>query len=303
MKQIKKIVIGFFAILLLTLIIGFFYFDRKFSPEKNYLIVKNESGKIKITWLDESKNALLLPIHFKNDSTRYYIQFDTGSPYTVFYKNAIKKIPNFQTKNNIANGAFEIGKTEIKSDKFKIIDFGKDTDNTNIKIIGTLGADILENRKTIINLKNNFVEFNLNKIPNYFKGKTFDFKFGKRKIIIPAMLNGQKEKFLYDSGTSAYELLTNKENWQKLKLPNSKITIEKGNSWGNVLTTYTAQSLNKIYFGEHKISLNQVTYVEGFSKTQYYLMKFSGMSGMLGNRIFLNNEIFIDCKELQMEIQ
>lgn len=303
MKQIKKIVIGIFAFIFLSFAIGFLYFDKKFSPEENYLTVKNESGKIKITWLDENKNALLLPINFKNDSATYYMQFDTGSPYTVFYKNAIKNISNFEKKENIGNATFKIGKTKIESEKFKIIDFGKETGNNQINIIGTLGADILENRKTIINFKENSVQLNVNKIPNYLTGKTFDFSFKKRKIIIPAKLNDKKEKFLYDSGTSAYELLTNKENWQKLKLENSKITIEKGNSWGNILTTYTADSKNKILFGEVKIPLKKVTYVEGFSKTQYYLMKFSGMSGMLGNRIFLRNEIYIDCENLKMGIQ
>lgn len=303
MKQIKKIIIGIFTILFFSLIIAFFYFEKKFSPENNYLTVKNESGKINITWLDENKNALLLPINFKNDTTTYYVQFDTGSPYTTFYKNSIKNLPHFQINDNIGNGIFEIGKTEIKSEKFKIIDYGKETDNDEIKIVGTLGAHILENRKTIINFKDNSIEFNLKKTPNYFTGQTFDFKFRKRKIIIPATLNNNKDKFLYDSGTSAYELLTNKENWQKLKLSNSKIIIEKGNSWGNVLTTYTAQSKNEIHFSKAKVTLKQVTYVEGFSKTQYYLMKFSGMSGMLGNRIFLDKEIFIDCENQQMGIK
>jgi hypothetical protein len=36
------------------------------------------------------------------------------------------------------------------------------------------------------------------------------------------------EKFLFDSGTSAYELLTSKEVWEKLKLPNS-VNTKKDN--------------------------------------------------------------------------
>lgn len=303
MKKIKKIVILIFILIALIITSGYFYFDTKFSPEENFLKVANESGKVKIVWLDNNRNAMLLPISFKKDTTTYYLQFDTGSPSTVFYQNAVKNIPQLKIKGNLGTVIFKIGETEVESKRIKIIDFGKDSKDEHLKIIGTLGSDILDKRKSIINFKENYIQFNLKTTPSNFKGKTFDFSYKKRKIIIPTKLKDKDEKYLYDSGTSAYELLTNKENWQKLKTPNSKIMIEKVNSWGKTLTTYTAKSNDKIEFGNLKIPLNQVTYVEGFSKTQYYLMKFSRMSGMLGNRIFLKNEIFIDCENSKIGIE
>ena len=303
MKTIKKIAVGILAVFAFSLLAGYFYFDRKFTPEENTLILKNESGKIPIQWVDESKSVLLLPIHFKGDSVTYYLQWDTGSPSTVFYKKAIQKIPKIQIQDHVAKCLFTIGNTEIQSEKIKILDFGKENDTARFKIIGTLGADVLEHRKTILNFKDNTIELNLKTIPSYFRGKTFGFELKKRKIIIPALLNGKEEKYLYDSGSSAYELLTNQENWEELKTPNAKIEKEHGNSWGNILTTYTATSENKIDFGGTKIPLNKVTYVEGYSKTQYLLMKFSGMSGMLGKALFLNNEIFIDAEHLEMGIR
>ena len=52
-----------------------------------------------------------------------------------------------------------------------------------------------------------------------------------------------------------------------------------------------------------KERLNNVTYVEGYSQTQYYMMKFSGMTGMLGNRLFLNNILYIDCTQNKAGIE
>lgn len=69
----------------------------------------------------------------------------------------------------------------------------------------------------LIDLKNNQVVFNLNQIPNEFKKQLFDFKFKKRRIIINGILKGEERKFLYDSGTSPYEFLTFKEEWQALQ--------------------------------------------------------------------------------------
>lgn len=298
--MIKKIVLGYFLTVALIAFGGYFYFDRKFTPEKNYLNVKNETGLVKITWTDADKSALLLPIHFEKDSVTYFLQFDTGSPYTMFYKKAIGKISKIYQNGETVQAIFKIGTAQISSDRFKVIDYG---DDTNPKIIGTLGADVMENRKTLINFKENYVELNLAQTPSQYAGKTFEFNFKKRKIIIPGDLSGKKSKFLYDSGTSAYELLTSKESWQKLKVPVTKIRMEKGNSWGNTLTTYTSKSEAPIKLGNAELKLDEVSYVEGYSKMQYYLIKLSGMSGgMLGNKLFLEKEVFFDCENLQMGI-
>ncbi|CAI9683710.1 hypothetical protein [Elizabethkingia anophelis] len=296
MKILKKIVLTFLGVLVLAIISGYIYFDQKFTPEKNYLTVEKESGKIPITWPGENKNVLLLPVHFSGDSTVYYLQFDTGSPYTLFYAGAIKNIKGIATSNERGKATFYLGNTTVTSDKFRIIDNGESSDkNDSLKIIGTLGADILEDRKTVISFKENYIVFNLAVIPDGFGKNLTDFTFKKRHIIIPALLKGNKEKFLYDSGTSAYELLTTKEIWEGLKSKDSEIVTEKANSWQNVLTTYTAKTDNLIKIGSKNIPLNNVTYVEGFSQTQYSMMKFSGMTGMLGNQIFMNNSLYIDC--------
>ncbi|KIA92525.1 hypothetical protein OA88_22455 [Flavobacterium sp. JRM] len=302
MKVLKKIVLTILVVLILAALVGYIYFDQKFTPEKNYLRVDNESGFIPFTWLGAEKNVLLLPLHFSNDTITYYLQFDTGSPYTMFYSNSIKKISQISVNKKLAKTSFYIGKTKITSDKFKIYDFGND-DNDSIKIIGTIGADILENRKTIINFKENYIALNLSKMPSQFQSKLFDFKFKKRKIIVRGLLKKKEENFLFDSGTSAYELLTDKEVWENLKLPNSKINIEKSQSWNKVLTAYTANCNQKIQFPNHEIPLNNVTYVKGFSQAQYLIMKFSGMTGLLGNKIFLNNSLYIDCTQNKMGIE
>jgi len=283
---------------------GYFYFDQKFTPEKNYLIVKNQSGKIPISWQGIDKNAMLLPIHFEGDNSIYYLQFDTGSPYTVLYKNSAKKIKQITATNKTGKAIFFVGLTKVSSKKFKIIDNGETFNpRDSIKVIGTLGSDILENRKTFINFKKNFVTFNLSRQPLGVENHSFDFSFKKRKILIRGILNGNEENFLYDSGTSAYELLTNKEIWNTLKTAHSKIKIEKANSWQNILTTHSAESNCQISFNQKSLPIQTVTYVDGFSKTQYLLMKFSGMTGMLGNKFFLRSSIYLDCSAKKIMIE
>lgn len=298
MKILKKAVLAFLLILTLLCLGFYFYFDQKFSPEENYLMVKNESGKVRVKWLGENKNVMLLPVHFQNDSTTYFMQFDTGSPNTLFYENSLAI---FKNKNQIKT-KFTVGSTEVSSDRFKIISMAGSKNKDSITIIGTIGSDILDQNKTFINFKENYIVFNLSKEPQSFNNSKMDFKFKKRKIIITGILNEKKEKFLYDSGTSAYELLTHKEVWENLKLPNSKPVVEKAQSWERILTSYTSKSNQIIKFKNKDFLLSEVTYVEGISQSQYMLMKLSGMTGMLGNKIFLNNSLFIDCKEEKISI-
>lgn len=304
MKKLIKIVSSILLIITLALLGAYFYFEQKFTPEKNYLTLEGESGKIPITWLGTNKNTLLLPVHFPRDTTKYYMQFDTGSPYTLFYSHSIKQLKEITSYNERSKTSFYLGNTKITSDRFKIINNEKKSNkNDSIQIIGTLGADLLEDKKTLINLKKNHIIFNLLKEPAEFKNKLIDFTFKKRKIIIQGVLKGKEEKFLYDSGTSAYELLTNKEVWNDLKLPKSKVTIEKAQSWQNILTVYTVKCNNTIEINDKELLLHEVTYVEGFSQTQYFLMKFSEMTGMLGNKIFLKNHMYLDCSKNKIGIE
>jgi len=303
MKIFKKIAIIFLVVLALASIGGYLYFNQKFTPEKNYLTIKNESGNIPITWLGNDKKVLLVPIHFPKDSTTYYLQFDTGSPSTVLYTQSIKNIKEIKIDKDRAKASFTLGKTEIFSDRFKLINHGENYPKDSLNIIGTLGADMLENNKTLINFKENYLVFNLSKLPSQYKDQLMDFQFKKRKIILKGVLKGKEEKFLFDSGTSAYELLTNKETWKNLKSPNPKVIIERAQSWQKILTTYTATCHENIQFKNKAIPLHFVTYVEGFSQTQYALMRFSGMTGMLGNKIFLNNVLYIDCKNEKIALE
>jgi hypothetical protein len=59
------------------------------SHPKNYLTVSYESGNVPFSWVGPEKTALLLPVHFANDTVTYYLQFDTGSASTVLYSGAI----------------------------------------------------------------------------------------------------------------------------------------------------------------------------------------------------------------------
>ncbi|KAF2343020.1 hypothetical protein [Flavobacterium tistrianum] len=312
MKLFKKIASVFLVIIVLFLVGGYFYFQKKFTPPENYLKVSGVAESIPIKWISSDENpnsALLLPIKIKGIDRTFYMQFDSGSPITVFYKKSLESIAEkFQNQLKIDNenssisAAFRIANMNVVSNDFEVLNYGEKINFDDLKtvnIIGTIGTDLLEKRITILDFKSNQCSF----IEKIKENDFTDFEFKKRKILIPSAIENEKLKLLYDSGTSGYELITTKEIWQQYRIKNSKIKTEKGNSWGNTLSVYSAAAKKKIQFGKMTINISEVTYIEGTSDLQKFLMKRSGMQGMIGNKLFLNHKLILDCKNEKFKLE
>lgn len=312
MKIFKKIVLTILVIIVLALIGGYIYFDRKFSPAKNNLFVTGSVHNIPIKWASSDRNpysSLLLPVKIKGITTTFYMQLDFGSPSTVLYKIPLQsiqaKFPNLLHLPKTPTAvklSLNLKNLTVSSPAFKILNYGSaiDFDQPHANnIIGTIGTDLLEKRTLILDLKQNNCTFLAQLSTQGFS----NFEFKKRKILLPAKLGAKKFKLLYDSGTSGYELITTAENWKKLRTPNGKVITEKGNSWGNVLTVFSAPANQQLLIGNQQLQLTEVTYITGTSKMQNMLMKSSGMEGMVGNKLFLNHTLILDCKNEKFDIK
>lgn len=311
MKIFRKIVLSIALLIALSLLGGYFYFDKKFTPPENNLKVSGIAEHINLKWEVAEGNAhaaVLVPVSLKGIEQTFYMQLDSGSPTTLFYKKSLEsictKFPDQIQINNAENKLsmqFGIGSMNIVSD-FELLDYGHAVDFNDAKtnpIIGTIGTDLFEKRTVILDFRNTTCSFIENIDENGFES----LEFKKRKILIPGTIGDQKLKLLYDSGTSGYELLTNKEEWEKYRTPNGKIKEEKGNSWGNVLRVISAPADRSFKIGTRELKLSEVTYVEGTSQMQNLLMKTSGMQGMIGNQLFINSKLILDCKNEKFKVE
>lgn len=151
---------------------------------------------------------MLIPVHFPQDTTTYFMQLDTGSPYTLFYNHFIEHNLCFTRNKDRVATHFYIGKMEISSQKFRIFQMKNSAVNSNI--IGTLGTDLLENRKTRIHFQVQNIQLNCYDFPKNLWKNPFPMEFKKGKILLIGEILGKKRKFLYDSGTSGYHMLISK---------------------------------------------------------------------------------------------
>lgn len=314
MKTLKKIVFIAFVVITILMISGYIYFDKKFSPPKNYLTIEKSADEIPIKWVSNQISdisAMLLPIQIAGIQETLYMQFDLGSPSTIFYLKSLKSLQSkypgkiaFQEKLNQIGLVFKMDEMKISSNEFRLLNYGKaiDWENDNaLNIIGTIGTDLLEKRVVTLDFKNHNCSFNSNFSDSELSNFS-DFKFNKRRILLPAIIDKQELNLLYDSGTSAFELVTNKENWLAYAEKNGKTTTSKGNSWGNKLTINTKPADKRITIGNKNLKLSEVTYIEGTSATQNMLMRLSGMEGMIGNKLFINQIVILDCRNEKFKV-
>jgi hypothetical protein len=311
MKIFKRIVLALLVLIVVSFIGGYFYFDNKFTPAENYLTVQGVSKKVPLKWVSSDSNpnvAMLLPVKLEGVSQIFYMQLDFGSPTTLMYSNALKSINekfpsalDLKDDSQIASVQFVLGKMTISSDKFEVLHYGNGVkwDQEAINVIGTLGTDLLEKRRITLNFKEDYCLFDVNGNQNGFTA----FEFEKRRLLFPAKIANENLKLLYDSGTSGYEFITDQNEWEKYRVKDGKTKSEKANSVGNTLTVISAPAQETIEIGSKSLSLSEVTYIEGTSAVQNILMRFSGMQGMIGNKLFLNQTLIIDCKTEKFKIE
>ncbi len=293
------------------------------SLPANNLHIAEKNYQLKFRWLQDSINnrlephaALLLPVKIPGCSKQFYMQFDTGSPITLFYKGkmeAIKeKYPSIITINDSAvifsKKQFNIGSMPVDATQVAIRKYGSNQINWKqknaIEIIGTIGVDFFENRIIAIDYPSKKF-FNGIAIPQtLLNGLVMnDFMFARRSILLPSTIKGKKSILFFDSGSSAYTLLTNKQTAEQLAMPGAVTVQSKTKSWDRTMIANTIPTKDSIGIGNKKLPLNATTYMEGVSENQLAQMMRLGIGGLTGNQLFTTSVLIIDTKNKKFGLQ
>jgi hypothetical protein len=320
MKIFKLTLLGLLLFLIVGGIGGYFYFRSKFIPPPNQLVVLNKNRIVPFIWASDTMNgvvnpygAMLLPVTVPGCKRTFYMQFDLGSPYSMFYNNKLKSLADSiggldfisrEDKVFVKDFSFAIDELTIHAAEIPVISYGKKginwANSSSIEIIGTAGADLIEGYVAVIDFP--AAAFYLGDIlPDSLSAKAFftPLEFEHRRILLPVVMDGKSTSLLFDSGTSAFELLTSEKQWSDLAKKDAVVDSYGVNSWGKTLTVYSVSTDHAIKFGTLNLPIKNVHRIEGTSFVQNMLMRFSGMGGMIGNKIFIDHTIIIDTREFR----
>lgn len=258
--------------------------------------------------------ALLIPVTIPGCSHIFYMQFDTGSPYTLFYGNQLKAIyreyPATTSLRNIgdslSNFHFKAGPLTITARQVPVRTFDSTAidwkNNRTPIIIGTLGTDLIDNKVAVIDYPRERLHISDSLPAAFQKGNATGFHFSMRRILLPAEVAGKKTILYFDSGSSAFELLTDKATCNKLAADSSPTVRYPVQSWGKTLAANTITTTDSITLAGHAIPLRHATWIEGVSDTQVNQMMKMGIGGMTGNKLFISNILVLDTRNKQFKL-
>lgn len=286
------------------------------SIPSNQLVVSSKTVKTPFLWQGDSIRseweahvAMLIPVTLQNCSRTFYMQFDTGSPYSLLYNNKIasirskypKSIPLGAVNGRIQDFTFKVGKTLITGKEMVVNQF----DSTHvdwegidrIEIIGTIGSDLIDNKTLIIDYPNNKIIIS-EKIPEKIL-KNMELEhlvYSNGNIVLPATIQEAKTLLYFDTGSSMFELLTSKKTCEELAMPDAKRIKYDVKSWDRVLVAHSLASNAHITIANTVIPIKFSAYIDGVSNSQVEYMSKMGMGGMTGNKLFLNHILVLDTK-------
>jgi hypothetical protein len=287
----------------------------------NRLVMAEENYHIPLVWSGDSINskwdpyaALLIPVRLENCPDEYYMQFDLGSPNTILYMDELKDIsarypsvgPFTNSTKKLVDFHFIAGGAKIIAKEIvvhKVKGPGIDKNKGAINIIGTFGGDLIENKIAIIDYPGRTLFLGAS-IPVHLQSKLMltDFILAGRAILLPAVIKGNNTMLYFDTGSSTFELITDRATSLSLSSKDATPVKYEVNSWGNLMTANTLPSEDRVIIASQKIPLRHVTYFEGFSDSQVQHMMKTGMGGMTGNRLFLQFILVLDTRNKKFGI-
>ena len=250
--------------------------------------IPTTNSSAKFSWLRDTSHhptepyaAMLIPVKLNGCPKTFYMQFDLGAPHTIFYnqetKNIISQYPQADT------GTFTIAKTK--------------NNKKEQNIIGTIGEDLIQGKTLVIDYPQQTIQIT-DTLPIHKNHplKWAPFMLMKGSILFPATLNHKPTILFFDTGSSAFELLTSKATAEQLKTPNTTTATYPVSSWGRTLSANTSPTADSLSIANQQLLIHNVTYIEGASDSQVQQMLKLGIGGMIGNKLFLNQTLIIDTK-------
>jgi hypothetical protein len=286
------------------------------------LLLPAEPYAVSFYWLADSVNsklephtAILIPVKLKDCPRLFYMQFDLGSPYSVFYKNKLtaiqlkypKAMRLSQSHDKLINFSFKMEDIRVLAKEIAIKQFDSSNidwkNKKNMEIIGTIGADLIDGKTVVIDYpKKKLIiapSIPAKLLPHL---SLADFMYERRSVLLPAKIQGKQIMLYFDTGSSMYELLTDKKTCEALAMPGAGFIQSKVTSWDKFLTANSIASNSQIEISGINIPIHHATYIEGVSSSQIEKMMKMGIGGMTGNKIFLDYILVLDTKNKKFAV-
>lgn len=264
--------------------------------------IAQETISVRFEWANDSlggvffeKTSMHIPVQFYEDSSTYYFQFDTGSNRSFLYTDhgiseELTKSLTSASGHKASIGEIQLLKTNSNQAYTKN---GK-------RYIGTIGADLFKDKVVEIDFVNQFLTIHSSYDSTQFHW--IAMKTNRGRPVLQFVIEGAEYDFLFDTGSSLFELWTTKKLWKKWMDVESDIKEFPISSWGEINTASRAKlKAHTAYSLCPEIQLEAVW----FNSSKKFAKNFKrmGVSGIIGNKPFLKHSVLLDLKNKKMGLK
>lgn len=250
----------------------------------------------------DPKACMAIPFKFKNNSRKYFFQFDTGTPRSYIYGQSLEKLIDLQ-KYNHNDPISIIGKLDNLEFNHEFILFKQTFDTSKIEeefgsqpnCLGLLGIDYLIDSQVIIDFPQK--RFTIIRDKKIFQRIENNFDFLKAEFNGRFYVNLSYKtpiKVLYDAGGSFIPLLLfNKDLWTEItgkKIKDKNVdNLEISAAFGSKMNLTYAKIIKDIKLLGLNFK-NKLAYLEHSGKTDWSKL---GCDGIIGNNMFYDKSILL----------
>jgi hypothetical protein len=321
------------ALLLITVvaICGYsFLTDKTYYTKWEISRDKSDTSQIswaKFKWTNDTlfgknyqKAYMKIPCKVEGLPYNFTFQFDLGSGFTGVYENSISgfyqkhpaiknKISRLKSplqfwfnKKTFKNLNLQFGQYKA-TNKFSYIfsNFGEklnlDEQTLNGTFhLGTVGADIFQNKVLIIDYPNQ--QFAIcDNVPKFYQQSLTDIELDvEGRVLLPMQLKGKKYKLLFDNGSSLFPLLVTDDKINNFATLPPSDTF-KGYAWGKQFTAI-GRPLNDSFVIANQTFYKTTVYAD--YRKEYRTNKYDATTG---NILFWDKTIIIDFKNKKFGVQ
>ena len=314
---ILKILAGLVGLLILAAAGAYFWAKQRFAALPNEL--QHISGPVVVPfeWAPHKAGditlphaAMIVPVTI-GGCKRFRMQLDLGATTSVLYRPKMDNLgercamppmidrggERYALNMDIVIGDAIIYAPEILQRRTN----GQPIDWANPEkpeLIGTLGADLIDGKLLVIDYPAKKIII-ADALPGEYSppAQWGTFTFEDRRVFMNARIDGRDTRLWFDTGTSAFELITNSGTWEALAASGATPQTLTMNSWGRPMTLQRVRSDKEIEVVGVKLPVGHVTRVEGASFMQNLLGRVINMGGMTGNALFVEKVLVLDVKQ------
>ena len=306
---------GLGTVILLSALGGWFWMQQAMKPKPNEAVVADGLIALDIHWeatAFSDRAGLFLPVQLPGVDQTYYMQFDLGSELTLLYSPAFQSLiesgvidayeRDAEEPGYALDVVFQIGGVETRFNRAPMIGYGRPVQDQpeDFQVIGTIGSDFARRKTLLIDFADSL----------FYAGEPEHFDAGSMSpaelrtvrgwVQTRVEMDGRDSWMMWDTGASAFRLITDETSWTKMANDPQSATSADMNSWGRTVTAHVARTDQRVIIGGRSIAIEEVAYMEGFPWYIQLLMRFSGMTGMLGNAAFQDHTVYVDLEQGQL---